>query len=107
MWTARASSLSGWRRRPFWSSTASSLSLSDWRGLLLLQPRLDALALVDLAVLEAVRDWTGHGREHRLGDLSALSSSRARFMPFLGGALAAVEHPSRPSAAPRPSPFCA
>ena len=29
MWTARASSLSGWRRRPFWSSTASSLSLSD------------------------------------------------------------------------------
>ena len=25
MWTARASSLSGWRRRPFWSSTASSL----------------------------------------------------------------------------------
>ena len=29
MWTARASSLSGWRRRPFWSSSASSLSSSD------------------------------------------------------------------------------
>ena len=46
------------------------------RGLLLLQPRLDALALVDLAVLgddgldhEAVRDGAGHGREHGLGEL--------------------------------------